>query len=159
AEEFARFFADAGATLAESLDYRATLAKVARLAVPFIADMCVVDVVEPDGTMTAVAEAHADPRQEETLRGLHRRYPIGGIEVPSMIVQRTGQPYLLPPAGSDLEPRPLVPDPELAEIIRSLRIDSVMAVPLIARGNTLGVMTFCSTPGRELGPEGLALAQ
>src|SRR5829696_3041031 len=48
AEEAQRFLAEVGATLASSLDYRATLASVARLAVPRLADWCAVDVVEDD---------------------------------------------------------------------------------------------------------------
>jgi PAS domain S-box-containing protein len=41
------FLVRAGATLASSLDYRATLATVARLAVPQLADWCSVDILEP----------------------------------------------------------------------------------------------------------------
>src|SRR5829696_10220448 len=40
-EEAQRFLAKAGTTLSSSLDYRATLARVARLAVPYLADWCV----------------------------------------------------------------------------------------------------------------------
>jgi K+-sensing histidine kinase KdpD len=44
--EEARFLADASALLASSFDYRATLAAVARRAVPVLADACVVDLLE-----------------------------------------------------------------------------------------------------------------
>ncbi len=47
AEQAVRFLAEAGAALSESLDYERTLAEVARLAVPFMADWCTVDLVEP----------------------------------------------------------------------------------------------------------------
>ena len=49
-EEALRFLAESGAELSSSLDYRATLAGVARLAVPHLADWCAVDVLEEDGS-------------------------------------------------------------------------------------------------------------
>src|SRR5829696_6843933 len=61
AEEAQRFLAEVGATLASSLDYRATLASVARLAVPRLADWCAVDVVEDDGSLSRLAVEHEKP--------------------------------------------------------------------------------------------------
>ena len=62
AEQGQRFLAEAGRVLAGSLDYEETLAAVARLAVPDIADWCAVDVLV-DGEFKRVATAHVDPRQ------------------------------------------------------------------------------------------------
>ena len=45
AEQGQRFLAEAGRVLAGSLDYEETLAAVARLAVPDIADWCAVDAI------------------------------------------------------------------------------------------------------------------
>jgi PAS domain S-box-containing protein len=61
-ETVSNFLAQASAALAESLDYRATLASVSRLAVPHLADWCAVDVVsESDGKLERVAVNHIDP--------------------------------------------------------------------------------------------------
>ena len=58
AEQGVRFLAEAGEALAESLDWEETLVQVARLAVPALADWCIVDVLEEDGvTITQVAVA------------------------------------------------------------------------------------------------------
>ena len=48
-------------TLASSLDYRVTLGKIAKLAVPDLADSCVVDLLEKDGTITRVQRG-AEPQ-------------------------------------------------------------------------------------------------
>jgi hypothetical protein len=61
AAQRARFLASAGEVLASSLDYRATLSRVGHLAVPAIADYCIVDVREDDGTLRRVEAVHADP--------------------------------------------------------------------------------------------------
>ncbi len=49
AEEAQRFLAEASDMLSSSLDYRETLASVARLVVPTLADWCAVDVLDEDG--------------------------------------------------------------------------------------------------------------
>jgi hypothetical protein len=60
-----RFLAEAGQALAASLDWEQTLVQVAKLAVPALADWCIVDVLEEDGiTIKQVAVAAADPRKD-----------------------------------------------------------------------------------------------
>ncbi|MBA2559296.1 MAG: PAS domain S-box protein, partial [Propionibacteriales bacterium] len=54
------FLAEASIEFASSLDYRTTLANVARLAVPTLADWCSVQIVE-DGRLLTLAVAHVDP--------------------------------------------------------------------------------------------------
>ena len=55
-----RFLHQASQTLAELVDYRTTLQRVARLAVPDFADWCTVQIVAPNG-VEQVAWAHRDP--------------------------------------------------------------------------------------------------
>ena len=68
-----RFLAEASGTLAAVVDYASTLRKVARLAVPFFADWCVVDMVEPDGSLRRLAVAHADPEKVQLADELQQR--------------------------------------------------------------------------------------
>ena len=58
--EEARFLADASAMLASSFDYRATLAAVARRAIPVLADVCVVEILDA-GELHRLAVVAADP--------------------------------------------------------------------------------------------------
>jgi hypothetical protein len=74
AEEKQRFLADTGALLSSSLDYRTTLASVARLAVPTLADWCAVDVLE-DGSVERLAVEHPDPEKVVLALKLQERYP------------------------------------------------------------------------------------
>src|SRR5215210_5948378 len=62
ADDVLRFLAESGATLTSSLDYRDTLANVARLAVPTLADWCAIDVME-DGTVVMFAVEPAAPEK------------------------------------------------------------------------------------------------
>ena len=62
ADEGVRFLAEAGQALAASLDWEQTLVQVAKLAVPALADWCIVDVLEEDGvTIKQVAVSAIDP--------------------------------------------------------------------------------------------------
>jgi PAS domain S-box-containing protein len=65
AEEAWRFLAEAGATLASSLSYESTLAAVARLAVPRLADWCAVDLMGADGKMERLAVAGVEPERTD----------------------------------------------------------------------------------------------
>ena len=69
------FLAQAGVILGSSLDYEATLTAVAQLAVPHIADWCVVDMLDADGRLTRLGTAHIDPAKIEFARTLRERFP------------------------------------------------------------------------------------
>ncbi|MBD3561573.1 PAS domain S-box protein, partial [Planktothrix sp. FACHB-1355] len=61
------FLAEASMVLASSFDYETTLAQVARLALPYLADWCIFYIVGEEGQILRLASAHSDPRQEELL--------------------------------------------------------------------------------------------
>lgn len=68
ADVSAEFLARAGAVLAESLAVGPTLDRVARLAVPELADWCAVNLVGEDGGLEQVAVAHQDQTRVELAR-------------------------------------------------------------------------------------------
>ncbi len=158
-EERQRFLADAGALLASSLDYQATLEQVARLAVPRLADWCAVDVVE-DAGLRSVAVTHVDPAKVELARQARARFPEdpsspGGMHE----VLRTGRARLYPEIPEALIEQAARSEEHRA-LIRSLQLKSVMLVPMSARGRTLGVITFVGAEsGRRYDEEDLALAE
>ncbi|HTE18726.1 MAG TPA: response regulator, partial [Armatimonadota bacterium] len=72
------FLGEASVTLSASLHLETTLERLARLAVPFLADFCIVDVTGEDGVMRRVATAHRDPAMDQRMRGLQRVHPADG---------------------------------------------------------------------------------
>jgi PAS domain S-box-containing protein len=159
-EEAQRFLSETSAALSSSLDYRATLASVARLAVPPLADWCAVDVVEEDGSLKRLAVEHEDPEKASLARELQGRYPpdldaLYGVAK----VLRTGKPELVPEIPETLLEE-AIPDGELRGVVRGLGLRSLMVVPLMARGRTLGAITLVTAEsGRRYGDEDLALAE
>jgi signal transduction histidine kinase len=160
AERRLAFLAEASAHLASSLDYETTLRRVARLAVPEMADWCVVDTLAEDGSVCLLAVAHVDPGKEALVRELRRRYPPApqaryGLQK----VLSSGRPELYPeilPAWRQAAAR----DAEHLRLMQALDARSSMCVPLRARGQTLGALTFvCAASGRRYGLSDVVLAQ
>jgi serine phosphatase RsbU (regulator of sigma subunit)/anti-sigma regulatory factor (Ser/Thr protein kinase) len=152
------FLAQASAVLARSLDYERTLAEVAQLAVPEFSDWCAVDVVQPDGSLRQISSGHPDPRLEELLMELRRRYRAEkGRTEGAMSVIATGRPEL----RTDVKDAPRIRIPQDAEdLYEELAPRSYMIVPLTARGRTIGALTFLSTiEGRHYGEADLDFAQ
>ncbi len=160
AHERSVFLADAGVLLGGSLDHRRTLAKIARLIVPRLADFCSVDLLEADGTIQAVAVTHADPGKIELAREYRRRFPPQvGTEGGVADVIDSGEPVIYPELTPEMVARQMT-DPERREILRSLGLRSVMVVPLRARGQALGSITLASAEsGRVYGEDDLEVAQ
>ncbi len=150
--------AAAGPALAASLDYGETLRRAARLLVPDLADWCLLDIVEEDGRVHQPAVAHADLEREDLLRRLGEHRSFGEDDPGSTAeVLRTGRSVLLP--DWSLNEREMGSGEHL-RILRELEPRSLMSVPLLARGRTLGAMTIVSSrPDRSYDDDDLMLAE
>ncbi len=150
AEDALRFLDDAGTLLASSLDYETTLARVARLAVPALADWCAVDMVGEDELVYRLAVAATDPAKEDLAWELRRRYPVNpnwALGVSRVI--RTGEPELVTHVTEEHLALMAI-DGEHLPMLRALDMQSYLRVPLRARGQTLGVISLVSTdPSRR----------
>ena len=163
-EERKSFLLRATAEMNSSLNYEETLATVARLLVPAMADWCAVDMLE-GGVTKRVAVAHVDPEKVRYVTELERRYPpdpSAATGTPKVL--RTGQPELiaeLSQAQIDAQAR----DEEHLRLIRELALRSYIAAPIKYSGHrghsgsTRGVLTLvCAESGRTYGPEDLEFA-
>ncbi|MDT5122327.1 MAG: hypothetical protein QOC96_1809 [Acidobacteriota bacterium] len=159
-ESAEKFLAEASTTLASSLDYETTLAAVALFAVPHFADWCSVDMVTEDGTVSRLAVAHVDPEKIVWAHELQERYPPDPAEPHGVYqVLRTGQSEFYPEIPDELLVKS-ARDAEHLEVIRRIGFKSAMLVPLIARGKTLGVITFVNSESARHHTQGdLALAE
>jgi signal transduction histidine kinase len=145
-EQNARLISEAGAVLAASLDYEASLQNLAQLIIPTLADYCIFDIIE-SGTIRRIATAHYDPVMADLLRGT-RRFPPEWQWRPAEEVMRTGEPRLYPVLSPDLRKTTATSDEQL-KLLEALDPGSVMLVPLTARGYTFGVITLAGVDGRR----------
>jgi signal transduction histidine kinase len=161
AEDRLTFLTEAATILASSLDYESTLGTVARLAVPRIADWCAVDMVGEDGSVERLAVAHVDPAKIQLAIEMNDRYPPDpGAETGLYAVLRSGRPEVLTEITDEMIERADI-DPEFKSLLIELQLRSSMIVPLIARGRTLGAITFVGAESGRLfnADDDLALAQ
>jgi PAS domain S-box-containing protein len=153
-----RLLEDSGRALASSLDYEQTLRRVAWLAVPALADWCVVDLLEEDGTARRVAVAHSDTGDAELAERLLAYAPAASGDGPDATVLRSGESVLVTRV-SDVDVAAAEGEEPLS-LLRGFGVVSVMAVPLRAGGGVHGAMTLAtSTSGRVFDDDDLALAE
>jgi PAS domain S-box-containing protein len=153
-EERLRFLAEASVVLDSSLDYAATLERVAHLAVPLLADWCQVDVFDAEDRFRTVATAHVDPEKERLAVELRRRYPPDPRHPNSIwAVYRSGQPALV--ASTEELQRTQARDAEHAGLLEAMATRSFLRLPLRARERPIGVLSFGSQAPNAFLPEEL----
>jgi signal transduction histidine kinase/CheY-like chemotaxis protein len=153
-----RLLAEASQILASSLDYEATLAGLAGLAVAEIADWCIVDIVFDDGSVERLAAAHRDPSLQARIEAFQPCYPTQADE-PSTLnnVLQTGKPELIAEITPELL-EAIAMDGEQLALLRDLGLRSRIRLPLIARDRILGVLTLAAAR-RTYGPDDMRLAE
>ncbi len=163
AEEMGRrasFLAEASRVLAASLDYEATLRSVARVAIPYLADYVLVDVLETQGRLLRrLAAAHTDPLVEEKLASQRPLARVPGAGGALEAVLERGEPTLVREVSEEwLATRGR--DAEHVGAGSGTPPTSLMLVPLRARGRTLGIVSFAVADGlRRYTLADLALAE
>ncbi len=158
--ETLRYLSEASAALVASLDQAATLKQVARLAVPALADWCLVDLEGEDGRVERVEVAHANPALTELAERLRHFPPVHNLEHPSARAMRSDKTIYVTEVTGAFEEQS-AQSPEHLRAIREMKCRSMMSVPLMARGRTLGVLTFATTEssGRRYGQADVLLME
>ena len=154
-----KFLAEASAILASSLDHETTLSSVAQLCVPDLADWCVIDVRNEDGSFDRVAAVHRDAAKVASARRMQDRYPPDYERGIISQVVKTGKAVLY----SDVPEEVLADgarDEDHVRLVKELSVKSGIMVPLTARGRTLGILTLLiSESERRYGERELKLAE
>jgi serine phosphatase RsbU (regulator of sigma subunit) len=133
----------ATAKLDTSLDPQQTLRRIADTALPELAELCVIDLVDEDGKITSTVAAGVDPRiaaRVEATPPELRPERLAGHPVARALAERTSTVV-----------RDIAPSPARGEEIRTAGIlsgeaagssRSATVVPMVARGRMLGVVSF-----------------
>ena len=152
------FLAEASELLASSLDYEVTLERVARIAVPRVADWCTVQVVE-NGALTRVAVAHTDPAMVELAHEYLARYPEKPREDRGLgRVLRTGEPEFVPAITEEILSAG-IPDPEQRAMLQRLGLTASIVVPLKSRGKMLGAIRLLASGDRRFREDDVRLGE
>lgn len=149
-EDAQRFLARASRILAGSLDFETTLQRIAELAIPVLADRCLIDLTDGAGLHQAAAAAlHSS--QVEALRAFRRDFPIRLDDARSPIARAVASQS--PQVLADLSPEVLADTTSGGDHVVAgarLVIRSAMIAPLVVRERVLGAITFLSVESRRV---------
>ncbi|MGZ6682495.1 MAG: GAF domain-containing protein, partial [Solirubrobacteraceae bacterium] len=135
------FVGRAGQLLDAPPEPEAMLREIVRMAVPDLAELCIVDLVH-DGALGETTAYATNPRTLEMLHDSRMRYPLDPQGPhPVAVVARTGRPHLQHQIGEE-RLRSFAVDEEHMKLMSGAGYATSMAVPLIARGRTIGVLSF-----------------
>jgi signal transduction histidine kinase len=149
-EDDLRFIAEASEILGSSLDYRQTLRAVARLIVPRLADLCLVDIVGA-GATGRLEVAYVDERLAPAARALTTpRSTATRNQLAEQVLR--GEPVLIPAVREEHLRAAAGGDDARLAAYTSLGAQSALIVPLVTRGDVLGALTLVRTSAR--GPYG-----
>jgi PAS domain S-box-containing protein len=140
AEQRQSLLARASGDLATSLDAEDVLTRLAALVVPALADVCEVDLLAQDGRLERSVRSNGGlPREVEQV--FERRPVDVERDHPIAQVLRTGEPQLLRDVAPDLVDA-LAADDEHLAATRTLGVRQAIVVPLVARGQVIGVLSL-----------------
>jgi serine/threonine-protein kinase RsbW len=143
------FLLDAARLLAGASGVGETVQRVAELAVPRLADLCIVDLVTEQG-LSRTAVRHADPaRQEvlETLRDVH--LPHRGAPEPSVRAIEERRTQWIRTVDDDALDR-ITQNPRQRQLTAALELRALVSVPLLVDRRPLGAITLGAD--RDRGP-------
>ncbi|MFL5615136.1 MAG: GAF domain-containing protein [Gemmatimonadaceae bacterium] len=154
-----QLLADAGRLLSSSINRGATLAAVADLVVPALADWFLLHLFDETNRLEPVVSKHFDPAKREIVAAYHARYPAYRTGSTASVVAETGVSRIHAHLSDDALAS-MARDSEHLRVLRSLGIRSTMTVPLTARERRLGALSFVRGEAqRRYDESDLALAE
>lgn len=145
-ERRSAYLAAAVQEMTSSLDYQQTIASLAHLIVPNLAQACTIDMADGEGSLHRVAAAHVNPELEKKLAadvGQQRR------DIPEILVRIMSdrQAHVVGNVSGVHEYATGTPGAS----------GTMVVVPLVSRGQSLGVIIAIAPEGKPYAQEALPL--
>jgi PAS domain S-box-containing protein len=126
-----------------SLDFDRTARTIVDTAVPELAELCVLDFVRRDGWVGDSVVGGANPAAAEVLEKIRRSSPLDPrCDHPVAQVLRAGKPMVWRDLTSPSVMEDVVQNDEHRRLIEETHYQSAAVAPLVARGSTLGAISF-----------------
>jgi serine phosphatase RsbU (regulator of sigma subunit) len=138
-----KFLIDATASFDTSLDPAEALRNLARAAVPELAELCVIDLLDRNGAIASTVAASVDPDVAIGVESLRRRVPLDlGGSHPVALALAEGTPCVVDDLTDERELSQAAQSDEHQLFMRSAGYRSAAVFPMIARGRTHGAISF-----------------
>ena len=154
ADEVAQLLAMAGTQFASTLDQSSTLRIVAEMGLPLLGQFAAVYLVEDGWRVKDVAMSATDPTVRSMLRQVVAQLPQQATDarLPFNRAMHKGEPVLFAPVTESFYAQ-LGENDTLRDFMRVLAPQSLLCMPLIARGRTIGGITYGTVVGNRLHDE------
>ncbi len=137
------FLVAASRLLDSSLDPMETARTIVNTAVPELAEVCLIDFRRLDGWYGDSVVAGADPEIAARLERIRRESPLDpGGDHPVAQVLRLQQPMIWRDLKAPEVAAKVAQNDEHTQLMQDAGYNSAAVVPLIARGRTLGALSF-----------------
>ncbi len=157
------FLSEASHRLSSALTNQECFQELLQLMIPEFCDCAVITLLTEHGETKRVALTHIDPKSARSFSVLLDKYPpMIQDDYGTGKVIRTGKPDFEPYLDLNIDGfLKVIRYPELAELLSSLNVLSVICVPLKAYGKTLGAlwMGVTSHSSRRFNEDDLKLAE
>lgn len=136
------FMIQSAKILSLTTDFRERLVEKARHTVPSLADWCAIDILNEHGDIERVTVVHRDPVMVEYIQEFEKKYPSDPSR-PGSISQviKTQQPRFFPNITDEML-RTAAQSPEHYDALAKLQLRSIMVIPIVSGGTSLGTMTL-----------------
>jgi PAS domain S-box-containing protein len=142
------FLVAASRLLDTSLDPEETARTIVSTAVPELAEICLIDFRRPDGWYGDSVVAGANPEMAARLERIRRETPLDPSgEHPVAQVLRLSQPMIWRDLKTPDVADKVSQSSQHLQLMRDAGYNSAAVVPLIARGRTLGALSFLHAHG------------
>lgn len=141
-EDIQRFLSQAGEILVSSLDSNYIFESISKLSVPSLADWCSFDIMNDEEVLENVITYHQNPlriNQTKAMHALYINHPNSEEDI--LKVLASGKAQLYHEAGKKILMDSAL-SPHAYEYAYQLASTTIMIIPLIAHGHTLGTLTF-----------------
>jgi PAS domain S-box-containing protein len=158
-EDQQRFLSETSRILSETVDYLDRVEKIADLVVPKLSDICVVHLFE-DGHLVPKALSFSDLQDPKFFWDLANNETVMRKNAnygPAFVGANQASQLLEEVTDEILED--IAADKANFQYLKSLKIQSYIGVPLQARGNLIGVVSFIRQHPNRLTKSDLAFAE
>lgn len=152
-----RFFAEVGRLISSAHERDEILSTTARLAVSFVTDCCIIDVLDDDGVKRLTC-AHGDPEKSSLEQALCAIRIDPSTPHPIAFTLARRRPFLCSNVDDDDLVRIAQSEHHL-ELLRAVGPRSLIALPLFVREELLGAMLMLSRTPRHYDDDTLAFAE
>ncbi|MBI3534691.1 MAG: response regulator [Deltaproteobacteria bacterium] len=145
-----KFLAEIGQILSSSIDYYDRIRAFAKLCVPFMADWCIVDILEENQKLSRLAAANADSEKIRLSYELYNTYPPDPSHPVGVYSVIKSEKTIMFSNIADSLIKNLSKDKKHYEMLKRFNAKAYMCVPLLMRDRKIGAVSLVMSESNRM---------